>query len=608
MQDGRLLFIDAYDSFSNSIIALLRRELAVTVESIKIDDARFVLNDKAFSKFLDGFDAVVAGPGPGHPSNANDIGLIRKLWTQPPDHVIPVLGICLGFQSLCLMHGAQVVRLKQPRHGIVNSISHCGQDIFAKAGEVVATQYHSLHVRLSDNEDGHLNECLWTPSQDGSIIPLAWDCADSTNGNVLMAVRHKDQPFWGFQYHPESISTNREGHSIIRNWWATAWEWRSGQSRRDSGLSLCLPAPLDSVGALNEPALGQNFKSRKISWSTLLPSSVPDVADVVERLQAQSLCKEPIILESGLRDARPLNPETGRYSIICCPEASSIQLCYSTSDRTLSIRRDGKLENLPDSCTNDAFEQVDEYNRAYSNLEGPLDVPFWGGFVGYVSYESGLETIDVTPPATNKAGRPDFWFVFVERSLVFDHCSGMIYIQSLKAHDDVWLDSAKKCLNSVHRKFWIPVSTSVRQQSEGRLTAGPQQLQYCQKVHDCQEKLRAGESYELCLTDQSVITNTLRPWKLYRQLRKQNPAPFGAYIRLSSNHHGGLSLLSSSPERFLSWSRSGSCQFRPIKGTVRKSPNTTREQAEAVLNSTKEQAENLMIVDLIRHDLSGVKG
>jgi anthranilate/para-aminobenzoate synthase component I len=69
-----------------------------------------------------------------------------------------------------------------------------------------------------------------------------------------------------------------------------------------------------------------------------------------------------------------------------------------------------------------------------------------------------------------------------------------------------------------------------------------------------------------------------------------------------------IKVVGSSPERFLSWTREGTCQFRPIKGTVKKSPTTTRAMAEEALKTPKEQAENLMIVDLIRHDLSGVHG
>ncbi|KAG4218642.1 hypothetical protein PC116_g32878, partial [Phytophthora cactorum] len=94
------------------------------------------------------------------------------------------------------------------------------------------------------------------------------------------------------------------------------------------------------------------------------------------------------------------------------------------------------------------------------------------------------------------------------------------------------------------------------------------------------------------------------PWQLYRSLRSRQPAPFGSFIRL-----GGATLISSSPERFLEFSADGLCSMRPMKGTVRKSSAvSTLAQAEAILHVPKEEAENLMIVDLVRHDLHGVCG
>ena len=175
----------------------------------------------------------------------------------------------------------------------------------------------------------------------------------------------------------------------------------------------------------------------------------------------------------------------------------------------------------------------------------------------------------------------------------------------------------------------------------------PVLFEYEMRFQACREKIRWGLSYELCLTDQTVMTipslndssvyedcddrHPLRfkrsmwnaspvEWSMYLRLRNINPAPFSAYVRL-----GPLTLLSTSPERFMSWDRPHgdidddgnsaivqNCQFRPIKGTVKKSnPDGTRlslEEATKLLGTTKERAENLMIVDLIRHDLHGVLG
>ncbi|KAI6034648.1 ADC synthase [Pisolithus microcarpus] len=139
---------------------------------------------------------------------------------------------------------------------------------------------------------------------------------------------------------------------------------------------------------------------------------------------------------------------------------------------------------------------------------------------------------------------------------------------------------------------------------------------YKSHVSICQEHLYAGESYELCLTAPTRITlrdlpraasETQSPsWERYKLLRELNPAPHASYLLLHPT-----TLVASSPERFLSFSRppGATFQLRPIKGTVRKAPDITRAVAEKELRgSPKEVAGNLMIVDLIHHDLHAVVG
>ncbi|KAJ9130253.1 Para-aminobenzoate synthase-like protein [Coniochaeta hoffmannii] len=162
----------------------------------------------------------------------------------------------------------------------------------------------------------------------------------------------------------------------------------------------------------------------------------------------------------------------------------------------------------------------------------------------------------------------------------------------------------------------------------GTAIQSPGTTEYEAKVRECQEYIAAGDSYELCLTDQTTIT---RPrshsfdmsdkapqsitsqtkssplpssWQLFRTLRTRQPAPFASYLRL-----GPATLVSASPERFLAYDRDGHVSMRPMKGTVRKSAEvSTLAHAEAILHVPKEEAENLMIVDLVRHDLHGVCG
>ncbi|GME40405.1 ADC synthase [Neofusicoccum parvum] len=251
--------------------------------------------------------------------------------------------------------------------------------------------------------------------------------------------------------------------------------------------------------------------------------------------------------------------------------------------------------------------------------DGPVDSPFWGGLIGFVSYEAGLETINVHPtPApqqaqtSSKFRKPDLAFVFVTRSIIVDHVSHKIYIQSIRDDDSDWVFSTTQKISALSNAPSAPTSTDISSTLAQCTVTIPTQPSYETKVLRCQDSIRAGDSYELCLTSQTTIhlppppTATF-PWHLYTRLRHLNPAPFGAYIRLGPRG-SGVNILSSSPERFLSWTRQGLCQYRPIKGTVRKDAGVTRADAERILNSSKERAENLMIVDLVRHDLHGVVG
>ncbi len=127
--------------------------------------------------------------------------------------------------------------------------------------------------------------------------------------------------------------------------------------------------------------------------------------------------------------------------------------------------------------------------------------------------------------------------------------------------------------------------------------------QYLQDIARCQAALAAGESYEVCLTDQISTGAQPPPFELYRTLRALNPAPFSAYLKL-----GEVAVLSSSPERFLSVDSERRVQARPIKGTVSRSqdPAIDERRREELREDEKTYAEHLMIVDLLRNDLGRV--
>lgn len=606
MSAGQILFIDAYDSFSNNIITLLQKQIGAKVDSIKIDDDRFVLNDDAFYAFLDHYDAVVAGPGPGHPACAEDVGLVGRLWCLPNRHTLPVLGICLGFQSLCLAEGTKVLQLKQPRHGLVTSITHHSKGIFAGVEELLATQYHSLHVQIphGDEDQNIARKPHWeTGSDDCNVLPLAWDISDAENGPILMAAQHRSKPYVGVQFHPESICTNEQGGVLISNWWAESVAWNKAQQRPGSRL---LVDGTREPGRIDHSLPDNNLKpasSLQYRRESLPPTF--DVVGYLTNLRQSSLSYQPILLQSGLSHGLPVNSETGRYSIIGFHDEYCTHLRYSCDSTQLAVGLPSNMKLCKEPSIAAVYAMMEDLVIA-SKIETGPPTPFWGGFIGFISYEAGLKSIEVVPskPACQS---DDMWFVLVERSIVVDHVEQCAYVQSLRPNDKLWLEDSSRTLktrNCVTETAWQ------KQPVNAKLVYSPPEDEYCDKIQECEAHLRAGSSYELCLTDQTLIAQEMDAWSLYTRLSKLNPAPFGTYLRLqdTSQPDSGVSIVGSSPERFLNWSRNGRCQFRPIKGTMLKSPGTTKAEVTAVLKSKKEQAENLMIVDLIRHDLAGVSG
>lgn len=659
-----ILFIDAYDSFSNNIISLLETTLNASVRTIKIDDPGLA-TDEAVYEELRHYAAVVCGPGPGHPEKEEDVGIIRRIWRLKEEELLPVLGICLGFQSLCLEFGGEVKRLKGPQHGIIRRVRHvgeCGKDgqqtIFGGIGEINATLYQSLCVDIGQahfsRQDWESRK--WRPTTScPDIVPLAWaeskDSLHSDSGvkdeRVLVGMRHKTKPFWALQYHPESICTNSESKEVIKNWFRNAQWWnRTGRQRqmafeepirsqyatRESLLSqfernwlrnpghTSLEGRPRNVGMLNKPA-EMICHSRTIKFSANI--SIPDIVEAI-----QDMRQDHIILESSNTYEKSVGTANvrGRYSIIGLDLDESTRFEYTSGSHQM-VQIDPQYgSNIPKLSSKDTrifggiWAFLAQHLNARRVAEGNQGSPFWGGFMGYTTYEMGLEGIDVKfkDRKGRRQRRPDLCFAWVERSLVVDHVKNLIYLQQLAPRAST--ASVKSWIDRVSAKLEPALSPipCIHQptSTEGFhplviSTAPPKNPEYESKVLACQSSIRAGDSYELCLTDQTTIVLQHLPspsqpqaWTLYKTLRQRQPAPFGSYL-----HLGTATLVSSSPERFLKWDETGKCELRPMKGTVRKSPEvSTLEQATALLDIPKEKAENLMIVDLVRHDLHGVCG
>lgn len=545
---------------------------------------------------------MVIGPGPGSPDKDKDVGIIKDIWRLDGSHLLPVFGVCLGLQSLCLAFGGTVERLSTVKHGLTSMIRHNGADLFEGLGNMTAVRYHSLHARFGQ---GNTNE----------LQALAW-ADDAENGEVLMAVKHRIKPFQAVQYHPESICT--EGSDkVVENFWRSACRWNKDHGRRTRALLGSWRVRPREASLLEQLRDAGDFPEAHV-WNTVQTTSLfargLDVRRICEMLDVESK-KEFVLLESA---AAP-----GRWSIIGVLTPAVTQLIrYTTGDSYVELSKVGDEGTsrawLQPPCNASVWRFLASYMDRRKARGGKKESPFWGGLVGYFSYELGVESLSIPLPL-NRKRRPDVNLAFVERSIIVDSLSGRIYIQSLIPNDGEWLDSMKTQLQQENDLSLTPSTTpppiaiappsSV--QSHYRKTCEPTIVKpsgelYKSLVRECQTYLASGDSYELCLTARTRV-NLPSPqppvWRLYGLLRARNPAPYASFLRLQ-----GVTLLSSSPERFLSFSRDGKVQLRPIKGTIKKTPTMTRQRAEQMLDTPKERAENLMILDLIRHDLHRILG
>jgi anthranilate synthase/aminodeoxychorismate synthase-like glutamine amidotransferase len=187
----RVLVIDNYDSFTYNLVQFLG-ELGA--------DVRAVRNDRStVEELLDGgYERCVISPGPCTP---NEAGISVEAARRLPEAGIPTLGVCLGHQSIAQAFGGEV-KLHAPVHGKATTIEHDGRTIFADLpSPLIVGRYHSLVV------DEALPDCLE---------------ASAHGGGVLMALRHRELPAEGVQFHPESVLT-AEGKHLLANFLGLAW-------------------------------------------------------------------------------------------------------------------------------------------------------------------------------------------------------------------------------------------------------------------------------------------------------------------------------------------------------------------------------------------------
>lgn len=626
----RIALIDNYDSYTQNIAHLFAKVNHGVSPVVILADAF-----SSLSKLLEShgcFDAFILSPGPGNPENLSDFSRVQR---EILSSNYPVLGVCLGHQGMCHLNGASVQRLKcGPAHGVISTItlspaaSACPL-FYHFPKTFAAVRYHSLAV----NSD----------KLDLTIIPMAWTIDEhpqlGASYSVLMAVCHRTFPHFGVQFHPESVCSQL-GERLASNF------VRFSTLRNPNPRSFPKPMPVSNyLETYESTPVELCTQFRKISsfdagpyavFSSLygnrmgsfwLDSGVIDhhLAPLHRRLfeyDARGL------YQSKLASECQISKQSARFSIMGgCDGPLSELITYNVHKQCVTIRRPNSNPSslsFVKEFSGTVFEYVKLKLQMYHSKK-PDNIPcdMTGGFVGYFGYELKLNVPGVQENK-HKSTLPDSWLVFADRIVLHDHLKNEIFLIALVTknndfelnHAHLWFDRMETRLRDLCQNACsVPRNVNVFSEHANYPALAPikfvperRRSQYLSDIEKCLEAIEAGESYEVCLTNRLRTTLDRRteidPLMFYGVLRTMNSAPYSAFLSLSKTE----AICCSSPERYLSVTTSGRVESKPIKGTRRRGKCSAEDERlrRDLKNSAKDKSENLMIVDLVRNDLSKI--
>lgn len=641
----RVLLIDNHDSFTYN----LAHDIAVVTGAWP----DVVLNDAPVTEagaWFGGYDAIAVSPGPGTPQRASDLGHSLAAVQQGD---VPVLGVCLGHQAIGHVYGAEVTRAPRPVHGEVADLLHEGTGLFAGLPNPLwMVRYHSLVVTDLPSE-------------------LVVDAVLAGDEPLVMALHHHTRPLWGVQTHPESISSEH-GRALIANFLQLAREWNAvhrsparpagageitepGERGAVAGAQTQtqtevrggpqtgslegpqadpefarVPGPVRGDGDGDDTEAGQAVRhvvAERVAWR----GDVEHLFDTLFRGDDHAWW-----LDSALSEQRGRGG--GRFSFMGSAAGPLARI----------VTAGGAASPLEVVERDLASAQVTVEIVGSSDELGELPFGFQLGWVGYLGYESpGAELVFADRAVVVDHRDADAWVLAllpgggprgaVEGVEDVAHVDDIEDVEDVEAAQRSWLretvahlagggiadesPAAGPGVAPVPRNTTPPLRAGGTSPSPASVTVRHTREDYLALVERCLEHIVAGESYELCLTNQITVEMETDPWRLYRRLRATSPRPFAAYLAFGQTH-----VLSASPERFLrvgdvgavgaagalragsSATSAGAVEAKPIKGTRPRGATPAEDEALAaeLASDPKELAENLMIVDLLRNDLGRV--
>lgn len=429
-------------------------------DEIKIEDLKQMV-------FSEGIASIVISPGPGSPDRQRDIGICLDIFKRLPE--VPIFGVCLGFQSLCLAYGGSCVeRAEEPVHGRLSVVFHNGDPLFEgipSGDDFEVVRYHSLCVNLNKVGD-EVVPLAWANGKSHHVVgteePSSHGSASMSPGcfipdkAILMGARHTRYPHFGVQFHPESVAT-RYGFDLLRNFKElTALHWSQNQNKTLFEQQMPVSRILQESNSVSRTIKRPNvlhMLTEKIE--NCLESISGGTEAIIEALFCPSSggSSDLFWLDSSSTERARFSFFGGRggslwrrISYSLCPSGHCTQggiLCETSILRT----EEQHVESIWEWIS--LQTQVWEIHQV-SSVSLPFE--FHGGIVGYLGYELKGQC---GGSMCHAAITPDACFFIVDRYLAVDHSTGDLYVVALhdeNENDEVsqqWINEIKASIKQI---------------------------------------------------------------------------------------------------------------------------------------------------------------
>ena len=293
-----------------------------------------------------------------------------------------------------------------------------------------------------------------------------------------------------------------------------------------------------------------------------------------------------------------------RYSFL----GSNPFLGFKCQGNDVEISKNGGFENFKSP---DPFSELERQINRFSPVHVNGLPNFFGGAVGYMSYDSVRYVENLPNSTTDDLNLPDMYFMFYDVVTIFDHLNKTIKVACAAYLDgkdikDVYQDAVDK-IDGVIKKLRTPVmelSDDITEEGEINIkfSSNFKKSDFIKAVETCKEYIRAGDIIQAVISQRLQTQTVAKPINIYRTLRVINPSPYMFYIKMKN-----LELIGSSPEVMVKV-ENGKVNVRPIAGTRRRGRTTEEDEllARELLADPKERAEHIMLLDLGRNDVGRI--